>query len=146
MAITVGLHLIFYFVPSIPVSFVAVTLEGFFLGPLFPAAIVATTKILPSHLHVSGIAFAAAIGAGGACVLPFAIGAIAQAKGVQVLMPIVLAFLAVDVAIWATLPGLKRVKKVKEAGGKDSARVVNEQSAGEVKMDDTGEKKLPEIA
>lgn len=54
--------------------------------------------------------FAAAFGATGACVIPFAVGAIAQAKGVQVLMPIVLAFLIADGAVWALLPSLK-VKK-----------------------------------
>ena len=85
-----------------------VALEGFFLGPLFPAAVVAATKLLPIHLHVAGIGFAAAFGAAGACILPFAVGAIAQAKGVQVLMPIVLAMLVTDAAIWALLPSLKK--------------------------------------
>ena len=40
--------------------------------------------------------------------LPFAVGAIAQAKGVQVLMPIVLAMLVADAAVWAFLPGVRR--------------------------------------
>ena len=109
----IGLHLVFYLVPSMYASFVAVSFEGFFLGPLFPAAIVATTKLLPSHLHVSGVGFAAAIGASGACLLPFAVGAIAQSKGVQVLMPIVLAFLAADAAVWFMLPSGKSWKRGK---------------------------------
>ncbi len=91
-----------------------VTLEGFFLGPLFPAAVVATTKLLPTRLHVSGVAFAAALGSAGACVWPFAVGAIAQIKGVQVLMPIVLALAAADAAVWALLPGLKKKKRSSE--------------------------------
>lgn len=91
--------------PSATASFLAVSLEGFFLGPLFPAAVVAATKLLPPRLHVAGVGFAAALGATGACVLPFAVGAIAQVKGVQVLMPIVLAFLVADVAVWSALPG-----------------------------------------
>ncbi len=99
--------------PSLPVSFTAVALEGFFLAPLFPAAIVAATKLLPQELHVSGIGFAAAFGAVGACVLPFAVGAIAESKGVQVLMPIVLAMLALDASIWAMLPGLRRDGKMR---------------------------------
>ena len=97
--------------PSLPASFTAVAIEGFFLGPMFPAAVVAATKILPQHLHVAGIGFAAAFGACGACIMPFAVGAIAQAKGVQVLMPIVLALLVADAATWALLPGLKREKR-----------------------------------
>jgi fucose permease len=112
-AMALGLHLIFYLVPSIVASFLAVSLEGFFLGPMFPAAIVAATKLLPPHLHVSGVGFAAALGATGACVLPFAVGAIAQAKGVQVLMPCVLAFLVADAGIWGFLPnkGLSKAGK-----------------------------------
>lgn len=107
------LHLIFYFIPSMYASFIAVSLEGFFLGPLFPAAIIATTKLLPPHLHVSGVGFAAAIGASGACLLPFAVGAIAQSKGVQVLMPIILAFLAANAAVWFMLPSGNRWKRGK---------------------------------
>lgn len=80
---------------------------------MFPAAVVAATKLLPPHLHVAGIGFAAAFGASGASVLPFAVGAIAQAKGVQVLMPIVLACLVADVVTWSFLPGLRKPKREK---------------------------------
>ncbi|KAF5688357.1 tetracycline resistance protein [Fusarium denticulatum] len=81
--ITMGLQLIFWLVPQFHVSAVAVSLQGFFLGPMFPCVIVALTMLLPRHLHVSAIGFAAAFGGSGAAVLPFAVGAIAQAKGVQ---------------------------------------------------------------
>ena len=65
-------------VPQFIVSAVAVGLLGFFMGPLFPASIIAVTKILPQRLHVAAIGISAAIGGGGAAVLPFAVGAIAQ--------------------------------------------------------------------
>lgn len=78
------------------------------MGPVFPASIVASTKRLPQHLHVAGIGFAVASGAGGACVLPFAVGAIAQSKGVQVLMPIVLAMLVANLGVWIWLPNIKQ--------------------------------------
>ena len=81
---------------------------------MFPAAVVAATKLLPQHLHVSGVGFAAAFGATGACVLPFAVGAIAQAKGVEVLMPCVLAFLVASMVVWGFLPGLKKEKREAE--------------------------------
>ena len=68
---------------------------------------VAATKILPKHLHISAIGFAVAFGGGGAAILPFAVGAIAQAKGVQVLQPIVLAILAAILGLWLTLPRIK---------------------------------------
>lgn len=40
--------------------------------------------------------------------LPFAVGAIAQAKGPATLQPIVLALLAVLLGIWLTLPRMPK--------------------------------------
>ncbi|KAF6832240.1 MFS transporter [Colletotrichum musicola] len=102
--ITMGLELLFWLVPQFYVSAVAVALQGFFLGPFFPAVVVAATQLLPRHLHVSTIGFAAAFGGSGAAILPFAVGALAQAKGVQVLQPIILAFLGVMLVLWLCLP------------------------------------------
>lgn len=105
-----GLELLFWLVPQFIVSAVMVAFLGFFLGPVFPAAVVAATKLLPKHLHVSAIGFAAAFGSAGACILPFAVGAIAQAKGVQVLQPIVLSMLVLCLGLWLWLPGLPKVR------------------------------------
>lgn len=104
LPLTLGLELVFWLVPQFYVSAVAVALQGFFLGPLFPAAVVAATKLLPRHLHVSAIGFAAALGGSGAAIFPFAVGAIAQAKGVQVLQPVILALLACILVVWLCLP------------------------------------------
>ncbi|KAI9886139.1 MAG: hypothetical protein M1823_002042 [Watsoniomyces obsoletus] len=106
--ISMGLELLFWLVPRFHVSAVAVAFLGFFLGPLFPAAIVVATKLLPKHLHISAIGFAAACGGGGAALFPFAVGAIAERAGVQVLQPIVLGLLAVLLGIWLTLPRIKK--------------------------------------
>jgi fucose permease len=103
-----GLELLFWLVPQFYVSAIAIGWQGFFLGPMFPAAVVAATKLLPRHLHVSAIGFAAAFGGSGAAIFPFAVGAIAQAKGVQVLQPIVLALLAVILLLWLGLPRIGR--------------------------------------
>ncbi|KAI0152731.1 putative MFS transporter [Xylariaceae sp. FL1272] len=111
LPITMALELLFWLVPQFIVSAVAIGLQGFFIGPLFPAAIVAMSKLLPRHLHVGAIGFAAAFGGSGAAVLPFAVGAIAQAKGVQVLQPIILALLAAIFLVWCGLP---RIEKKKE--------------------------------
>ncbi|KAI0133689.1 major facilitator superfamily domain-containing protein [Xylariales sp. AK1849] len=104
LPIVMGLELLFWLVPQFIVSAIAVSLQGFFLGPLFPAAIVAMSRLLPRHLHVGAIGFAAAFGGSGAAILPFAVGAIAQAKGVQVLQPIILALLGVIFGLWLGLP------------------------------------------
>lgn len=101
-------ELIFWLVPQFYVSAVAVAFQGFFLGPLFPAAIVAATKLLPRHLHVSSIGFAAAFGGTGAAIFPFAVGAIAQNKGVGVLQPFALGLLGAILAVWLFLPRMTK--------------------------------------
>lgn len=75
---------------------------------MFPAAVVALTKLLPKRLHVAAVGFAAAVGASGATVLPFAVGAIANSRGVQVLQPVVLALLATILLVWLLLPKLPK--------------------------------------
>lgn len=105
-----ALELIFWLVPQFYVSAVAVAFQGFFLGPLFPAAVVAATKLLPRHLHVSAIGFAAAFGGSGAAIFPFAVGAIAQGHGVKVLQPVILALLGVILVLWLGLPGFRKKK------------------------------------
>lgn len=104
LAAAIALELLFWLVPNFVVSAVMVALMGFFLGPMFPSAIVALTKILPKRLHVGAVGFASAFGGGGAAVLPFVVGAIAQVKGVQVLQPFILALLAAQLILWLCLP------------------------------------------
>ncbi|OOQ91821.1 MFS transporter [Penicillium brasilianum] len=103
IVLAIALELIFWLVPDFIVSAVAVALVGFFLGTIFPGVVVVATRMLPKHLHVAAIGFAAAFSMGGGAVFPFMIGAIAQAKGVSVLQPILLAMLAVALMIWGTL-------------------------------------------
>lgn len=105
LAFSMVLQVLYWTVPSIAATVVIVILLGFFLGPLFPAAIVAMTKLLPADEHVLSIGLTAAIGGGGAAIFPFAVGAIAEEEGVGVLQPFVLAVLAVITVIWLVLPG-----------------------------------------
>jgi fucose permease len=104
LALTIGLEFLFWFVPQFYVSAVAVALQGFFLGPLFPGVVVVASKLLPKHLHVTVIGFASAFGGCGAALLPFAVGVLAQAAGVMVLQPIILALLVVMLGLWLFLP------------------------------------------
>ncbi|KAI9728211.1 MAG: hypothetical protein M1828_004672 [Chrysothrix sp. TS-e1954] len=104
LPLAMGCNLLLWLVPSFIVSAVAVSFMGFFLGPLFPGAVLAATRLLPKHLHITGIGFAAAFGGGGAALFPFAIGAIAQAAGVKVLQPVALGMLAGCWLLWMGLP------------------------------------------
>lgn len=82
------------------------------------------TKLLPKRLHVAAVGFAAAVGASGATVssyiafhlfkltfaqiLPFAVGAIANSRGVQVLQPIVLVLIIAITVIWLMIPRIPK--------------------------------------
>ncbi|KAF4995412.1 hypothetical protein FGRMN_5196 [Fusarium graminum] len=108
LIICIGLQLLFWLVPKFIVSAIAVSFLGFFLGPLFPGAVMVTAKLLPAKIHVSAIGFAMAIGGTGGTVFPFAIGAIANTKGVGVLQPIILALIAVVAGVWLSFPRIRK--------------------------------------
>lgn len=105
LVLDIALVLLYWLVPSFAASAVFAALLGLFLGPLYPAAIVGATKLLPADHHISAIGFAAAVGGVGGAVLPFAVGAMAQSQGVAVLQPIVLALLVLILLTWLFLPG-----------------------------------------
>ncbi|KXG52848.1 Major facilitator superfamily domain, general substrate transporter [Penicillium griseofulvum] len=103
LMLAIAFELIFWLVPDFIVSAVAVAFVGFFMGTIFPGVVIVATRLLPKDLHVAAIGFAAAFSMGGGAVFPFMIGAIAEAKGVAVLQPVLLAMLAVSLGIWGTL-------------------------------------------
>lgn len=78
---------------------------------MYPAAVVLMTKLLPRSLHVGTIGFATAVGGSGSAVVPFAVGAIAQARGVQTLQPIILGICAALAALWAGIEFIGRKQK-----------------------------------
>ncbi|KAH6679824.1 major facilitator superfamily domain-containing protein [Halenospora varia] len=132
LLICIVFELCFWLIPNFISSAIFAGWLGFFLGPLFPAAIVVATKVLPKRLHVSAIGFAAAFGGGGAALLPFAVGAIAQVKGVQVLQPIALALIVAILILWGSLPGgfskgglekFSQEKETNQVGGENITRM-----------------------
>ncbi|CZR69988.1 related to tetracycline resistance proteins [Phialocephala subalpina] len=104
------LELIFWLVPNLIVSAVAVALMGVFMGPMFPTAIVLVAKLLPKSLHVGTIGFATAFGGSGGAFFPFIVGAIAQARGVKTLQPVILALIVGISVLWVFLPGARGIK------------------------------------
>ncbi|PKX96312.1 putative MFS transporter [Aspergillus novofumigatus IBT 16806] len=85
------LHLTFCVVDDLRLLVVSVTLLGFFLGPLYPEAVIAQAKLLPKSLHVAAVGFACALGSAGG-------------YGIKVLQPIVLAMLVLCLVLWLVLP------------------------------------------
>ncbi|PHH90139.1 hypothetical protein CDD83_4421 [Cordyceps sp. RAO-2017] len=108
LAACLALELLFWLVPQFVVSAVAVALLGFFLGPMFPSAVMVTAKLLPRRIHVSAIGFAMAMGGTGGTVFPFIIGAIAASRGVAVLQPVVLALIVLILLVWLSFPRIQK--------------------------------------
>lgn len=105
----IAMQLVFCLVDNIVASAIAVSFLGFFLGPLFPEAVIAQTRILPKNLHVAAVGFASALGSAGGCTFPFLTGAIAKWQGIGVLQPMVLAILVVCLGLWLMLPAPPRM-------------------------------------
>lgn len=107
LACSIALHLVFWLVPRFVVSAIAVSLVGFFIGPMFPGAIMITAKLLPKHIHVSAMGFAMALGGTGGTIFPFVIGAIANGSGVWVMQPFILALFVVLAITWLLYPRIE---------------------------------------
>ncbi|KAL6901757.1 major facilitator superfamily domain-containing protein [Trichoderma evansii] len=103
LGLAIVIELVFWLVPNMVVTAVASAFLGMILGPIYPTAVVLMTTVLPRSLHISAIGFATAVGGSGSAALPFAVGAIAQAKGVKTLQPIVLASCVVMLTVWLFL-------------------------------------------
>jgi fucose permease len=130
LLLAIALELLYWLVPHFIAAVVFATLLGFFLGPLFPAAVVVAMKLLPVEHHVSAIGFSAALGGGGAAVFPYTVGAIAQSHGVEVLQPFVLGILVFIGLTWCVLPGglrkggLERARAEGRKPGEEFVRAV----------------------
>jgi fucose permease len=116
LVLAIALQLIFWLVPNFVASAVAIAFIGMFLGPIFPGGVMMAAKLLPKHLHVSALGFAMAFGGTGGTVFPFAIGAIASSRGVQVLQPIILSLIVAVALVWLCFP---RIPKRVEACSQD---------------------------
>jgi len=106
LVMTISMHLIFSLKADFITSTIAVPLLGFFLGPLFPEAVIMQTKLVPKSLHVAAVGFSCALGSAGGCVLPFLVGAVANTRGIWILQPVVLAALLLSLALWLAVPSL----------------------------------------
>jgi len=108
IGIAVCMELIYWFVPHLIVDAVAQSFVGLLLGPFYPNAISVVSKILPRSLHTSAIGFMSGIGASGAALFPFIVGALSQKWSTIVLPGTVIVLLAGQALLWAFVPTVKR--------------------------------------
>ncbi|KAF2210003.1 hypothetical protein CERZMDRAFT_121984 [Cercospora zeae-maydis SCOH1-5] len=72
---------------------IGIAMIGFFLGPLFPEAVVMQARLLPKQTQLAAIGFAVAFGSAGGSVGPFLVGIAADQRGIVVLQWFVLGML-----------------------------------------------------
>ncbi|KAH7131459.1 hypothetical protein B0J13DRAFT_642151 [Dactylonectria estremocensis] len=99
-----ALELMSWLIPNFVSSAICVSFLVSFSGPLFLCIIVCISRLLPPSMKTIAIGIRAAVGASGASIVPFLIGAIAEAMGVTVLQPIILVFMALYMLLWLWLP------------------------------------------
>ncbi|QRV86355.1 major facilitator superfamily transporter [Ceratobasidium sp. AG-Ba] len=91
-------------VPSFVGNAFCTAIIGFVLGPIFPTSLSLATKLLPAEIHMTALATMSSFASIGSALYPFVTGAIANAKGVAVLQPVMLGILSVMAGLWCLFP------------------------------------------
>ncbi|CAO1616406.1 unnamed protein product [Parajaminaea phylloscopi] len=99
-----ALEVVVWASPNLISKAVATSLSGLALGPCFPIlAELATQVIRPRALHTPALGLMGTAAQSGSAFFPFLVGLLAQAKGVKVLPPFVVACLLLQLCIWMLL-------------------------------------------
>jgi MFS family permease len=83
---------------------VAFSFAGVALGPMYPIVMVVVMDIIPAELQSGAIGIIASIGQVGSAILPFVTGGIAQAHGVWILQPLMVALMGLSLGLWFFVP------------------------------------------
>ncbi|KAK7208529.1 major facilitator superfamily domain-containing protein [Myxozyma melibiosi] len=104
LILAIVFQFVYWLSPTIVGSAIGAAFVGVCYGPLFPTAVLALSRILPSRLHIASVGFASSFGGAGSAVFPFITGAIAESKGTWVLQPIVIALIITMLVLWLYIP------------------------------------------
>jgi len=107
LLLTLVLYLLFWLIPSIVASSVAIALVGICLGPIYPCTMNVLSKLIDDReLLVAVVGVVGALGSTGGAIAPFTTGLLAQSKGVWVLQPVILTLVAGMIVTWWFLPNI----------------------------------------
>ncbi|RPA82476.1 MFS transporter [Ascobolus immersus RN42] len=104
MAISTVFLLVFWLVPNIVANAVALSIIGFFLGPVFATGVSVATKLIAKERVSGSLALIFVLGQAGGSLFPFLTGVIAGRAGVAVLQPIALGLIVASGVVWVMLP------------------------------------------
>ncbi|CAK9783119.1 MFS general substrate transporter [Cutaneotrichosporon oleaginosum] len=100
----IALEVVVWTTTSLVGNAVAYAFVGIFLGPMYPIVMMVTVGILPGDLHQGAIGMVASMGQVGSAIMPFITGSIANARGVWILQPLMIAFMGASLVIWGFVP------------------------------------------
>ena len=83
-----SLELVVWLVPSLLGDAIAVSLIGFFLGPIYPILTSVAERIIPHWLLNGAVGWYGGIGQAGAALFPFVTGALSEKFGIVSLNPL----------------------------------------------------------
>ena len=88
VALTIGLEIVVWLVPSLIGGAVAVSLVGLFLGPIYPIVMNHSGRILPPWLLTGCIGWITGFGTADSAFWPFMTGLMANNHGIKTLQPL----------------------------------------------------------
>ncbi|ORX33800.1 major facilitator superfamily domain-containing protein [Kockovaella imperatae] len=95
--------------PSIFIDAVAFSLVGVVIGPIYPAAIVVITEIIPLNLQSGTIGLMGALGGAGSAMMPFIVGALSDFLGIWVLQPVCILLMIGDLILWILIARKEKI-------------------------------------
>lgn len=111
-AIALGLEFVIWFVDSIPGNAVCYSLIGFWLGPIYPVALLIISETWDDELRGGVMGLMGSVGGAGAALGPFIMGGISDKYGIWAIQPVAVGMIAGFTILWAFTPRRKVVNKV----------------------------------
>ncbi|KAM0749956.1 MFS general substrate transporter [Meredithblackwellia eburnea MCA 4105] len=106
--LSAGLEFAIWFGKNLVGNGMTVALIGFLMAPLYPIVMSLSTKLLPRHLHSSGIGAIAAFGQTGSAIFPFATGALSEKYSTNALQPVMLVLFVCQGIVWIFVPSVNK--------------------------------------
>ncbi|KAG7104453.1 Bypass of stop codon protein 6 like [Verticillium longisporum] len=106
--LALAFQLVFWLVPHIVAASVAVSLVGFFTGPLFATGISIGSKLFPREIQSTALSFIFLFAQMGGAFFPIITGALALRYSVGVLQPMLVALFACMTISWVLIPRVKQ--------------------------------------
>lgn len=113
--VALALEFAIWFADSVPGNAVCYAVIGFFLGPIYPVALMVISETWDDELRGGVMGLMGSVGGAGAALGPFIMGGISDRYGIWAIQPVAVAMIGGFTALWALTPKPKRAKKAKKA-------------------------------